>query len=106
MVQIQVIGAIGRDADTKTLSDGREYSSFSVASSNADGTTTWFSVLATKSPKQHDFLTKGAKVFVQGELKTSIYKDIVDLSVYATKVYLCGSAPSNSGTSATDPSVM
>lgn len=102
MVQIQVIGALGRDADTKTLSDGREYSSFSVASQNADGTTSWFSVLAPKSARQHDFLTKGAKVFVQGDLKTSIYKDIVDLSIYATRVYLCGSAPTNSASNSTD----
>lgn len=93
MVLIQVIGCLGRDAETRTTSNGQELSTFSIASSNADGTTTWFSVVTPKNPRVHEYLRKGAHVWLQGDLKTSIYRDQVDLSIYANRVFLCGQAP-------------
>lgn len=98
MVLLQVIGCLGRDAETRTTSNGQELSTFSIASSNADGTTTWFSVVTPKNPRVHEYLKKGAHVWLQGDLKTSIYKDQVDLSVYANRVFLCGQAPAKEET--------
>ncbi len=107
MKQIQIIGHLGRDAK-KVSGNGSEFLSFSVGVSekwkNANGEvqerTDWFSV-TTKQVNIQQWLVKGMQVFVQGSLKTSIYRNEttsmnhVDLAVNATTIQLLGSA--NSG---------
>lgn len=115
MLQIEVIGNLGNDAEIKEFS-GKRYVSFSVAHSErkkcADGvvheTTTWVSVLwYGDGGGLGQFMKKGCKVFVRGRLVPKTYLDRnsqpqVGLNVYASEVNLCGTKSENKGGSATD----
>lgn len=108
MLQIEVIGNIGNDAEIKEFS-GKKYVSFNVAHSekrkDANGvvaeSTTWVSVLwygdgGSLTP----YLKKGCKVFVRGRLVPKAYMDKnnhpqVGLNMYAKEVNLCGTKGEN-----------
>lgn len=100
MEQIQIIGHIGKDAQTST-SNGSSDTFFSVAVDNsykkADGTkvsrTNWYTVW--KEPSKLDqYLKKGTKVFVQGKLNMAIsdYNGTksIALSIQNPKIELVG----------------
>ena len=96
MLITQIIGNLGRDAEVKPI-NGKEYISFSVASTERQGeqeTTTWVSVLASHNPNLLPFLKKGQQVFVTGRLSARIYQSNnsfgIDLSVFAQTLQLCG----------------
>ena len=95
--QVQLIGFTGAEAEIRTTQGGKKYASLRVATSRytkkggeKKDYTTWHQVeiwtpatvnwLATKS------LPKGAKVFVQGEIRNEHYKDKDDQDRYFTKV--------------------
>lgn len=103
MLQCEVIGNIGSDAEIKEFS-GKKYVSFNVAHSekrkDANGTTvestTWVSILWYGDGgglTQH--LKRGCKVFVRGRLSVKSYQDRngntqVGVNVNASEVNLCG----------------
>jgi single-strand DNA-binding protein len=82
--RIEIIGSLGKDAETRTTSTDLSITSFSVATENGykdkngewQNTTTWHNVTAFKVP---DFvksaLKKGAKVYVEGRLEVQDYED-------------------------------
>ena len=83
MLQIEVIGNIGNDAEIKDFS-GKKYVAFSVAHSerrkDANGTTvestTWVSVLwYGDGGGLTPHLKRGAKVFVRGRMALKQYQD-------------------------------
>ena len=83
MLQIEVIGNIGNDAEIKDFS-GKKYVAFNVAHSerrkDANGTTvestTWVSVLwYGDGGGLTPHLKRGAKVFVRGRMALKQYKD-------------------------------
>lgn len=81
MKQIQIIGNIGSDAVLRNA-NGNEFITFSVGTNEKikqkDGTekeiTDWFSVICNQKSLA-SYLKKGTKVFVQGRLNASLYKD-------------------------------
>lgn len=103
MLQCEVIGNIGNDAEIKDFS-GKKYVSFNVAHSekrkDANGTTiehtTWVSVLwYGDGGALTQYLKRGCKVFVRGRLSVKSYQDRngntqVAVNVNASEVYLCG----------------
>lgn len=103
MLQCEVIGNIGSDAEIKEFS-GKKYVSFNVAHSekrkDSNGTmvesTTWVSVLwYGDGGGLTQYLKKGCKVFVRGRLSVKLYQDRngntqVAVNVNANKVNLCG----------------
>lgn len=96
MLQLNILGNLGRDAEVKTIND-KQYLSFSVASTEKQGEqeqTTWVSVLASNNPNLLPFLKKGQQVFVSGRMKAGIYQSQqnfgIDISVYAQTLQLCG----------------
>lgn len=96
MIQVQVIGNLGRDAEVKPIND-KQYLSFSVASTekrNNEEVTTWVSVLYPYQESLLPYLKKGQQVFVSGKLKAGIYQSQntfgIDLSVFAQTLQLCG----------------
>lgn len=103
MLQCEVIGNIGSDAEFKEFS-GKKYVSFNVAHSekrkDANGTmvesTTWVSVLwYGDGGGLTQYLKKGCKVFVRGRLSVKPYQDRngntqVSVKVNANEVNLCG----------------
>lgn len=102
MLQCEVIGNIGNDAEIKEFS-GKKYVSFNVAHSekrkDANGTTvestTWVSVLWYGDGGLIQYLKRGCKVFVRGRLSVKSYQDKngntqVAVNVNANEVNLCG----------------
>lgn len=103
MLQCEVIGNIGSDAEIKEFS-GKKYVSFNVAHSerrkDANGTsvesTTWVSVLwYGDGGGLTQYLKRGCKVFVRGRLTVKSYQDRngntqVAVNVNASEVNLCG----------------
>lgn len=96
MLQLNLLGNLGRDAEVKTIND-KQFLSFSVASTEKQGeteTTTWVSVLCSHNPNLLPFLKKGQQVFVSGRMKAGIYQSQqnfgIDISVFAQTLQLCG----------------
>ena len=109
MLQLEIIGNLGSNAEIKRFGD-KDYVSFSVAHTekrkDAQGqmqeTTTWVSVLwYGNGGGAFQYLTKGAKVFVRGNATLRTYQDRngytqAALSCNASEVFLCGTRE-NSG---------
>lgn len=110
MLQIEVIGNIGNDAEIKDFG-GNKYVSFNVAHSerkkDANGvvneSTVWVSVLWHGDGGQlTQYLKRGCKIFVRGRLVPKVFidknnKPQVGLNMYANEVNLCGSKAENTG---------
>lgn len=103
MLQCEVIGNLGNDAEIKDFS-GKKYVSFSVAHSevskdqqgNRVEQTTWVSVLwYGEGGGLLQYLKRGSKVFVRGRQKVKVYSDKngnaqCAINVNASEVQLCG----------------
>ena len=82
MLQVEIIGNIGNDAQVKDF-NGKKYIAFNVAHSekfkNQQGVeterTTWVSVLKPGESAVAQYLKKGTPVFVRGDLSVKTYKD-------------------------------
>lgn len=82
MLQVEIIGNIGNDAQVKDFK-GKKYIAFNVAHSekfkNQQGVeterTTWVSVLKPGESAVAQYLKKGTPVFVRGDLSVKAYKD-------------------------------
>ena len=113
MLQIEVIGNLGKDAEVKEFS-GKKYVCFSVAHTEnvraqkpgdpPTQRTTWLSIYwYGEGGSTIQYLKKGAKVFVRGTMRNNLYTDRtgqtrVDINVNAREVYLCGSSPAQTQT--------
>lgn len=90
MQEIMLIGNVGRVPETKTLQNGKEIMTFSVAVNGKDDKVTWFGVVANAQPKLIPYLTKGRQVMVRGGLSVEVYKDQPDITCYADTIRLLG----------------
>ena len=113
MLQIEVIGNLGKDAEVKEFS-GKKYVCFSVAHTEnvraqkpgepPTQRTTWLSIYwYGEGGSTFQYLKRGAKVFVRGTMRNNLYTDRtgqtrVDINVNAREVYLCGSNPAQTQT--------
>lgn len=98
MLIAEIIGNLGHDAVVKLI-NGKEYTSFDMAHSermsNGERRTVWVSVLRSGNGGQLlQYLKKGARVFVRGELSAKVYTTRdgsanVSLSVMARETQLC-----------------
>lgn len=90
MLQVQVIGNLGADAQVQTA-NGREFTSFRVAHSDkwkdANGQvheeTTWVDCVMDGQPKVLEFLKKGQMVYVSGHCKLRTYSSQKDRCIKA-----------------------
>lgn len=80
MQKIQIIGNIGKDAELQTTKAGKEYIKFSVATTkkiNDQTVTTWHDcvkwIYDGKGKGILDYLLKGTKVYVEGEVTPHAY---------------------------------
>lgn len=99
MLQLEVIGNLGNDAEIKEFS-GKKYVSMNVAHSEKkkDGSenTVWVSVLwYGDGGGLFQYLKRGCKVFLRGRLVPKAYTDKQNqpqcaLNMYANEVNLCG----------------
>jgi single-strand DNA-binding protein len=94
--QVAVIGNLGRDPEMRYTPSGQAVTSFSVAASRtwttADGkrhdTTEWFNVVSWGSLAEicSQFLSKGRRVYVEGELRTRAWQQTDSKRVFRTEL--------------------
>lgn len=97
MIQLNILGNLGADAERKEL-NGKVYIGMRVASTrkrNQQEVTTWVSVLAGYNERLLPYLVKGQSVFVSGEGDISTYQKRdggtgVDVSLFANVLQLAG----------------
>ena len=114
MLQLEVIGNLGNDAEIKEVS-GKKYVSMNVAHSEKkkDGneSTVWVSVLwYGDGGGLFQYLKRGCKVFLRGRLVPKAYTDKQNqpqcaLNMYANEVNLCGGKQESTRQDATTASV-
>ena len=94
MQKIEIIGNLGGDTARRNGADGKSFLSFQVAVSTQN-TTNWYGVLMPYKERIEPYLTKGAKVFVRGDLKINVHtlndgRQVVDLDIFAKEIELVG----------------
>ena len=95
MKSITIAGNIGRDAVTRTTGGGDKVTGFTVAVEDRQGkekSTIWFDVAiwGARGEKIAEYLTKGGKVAVSGDLSTREHEGKTYLTVRADQVTLMG----------------
>lgn len=95
MKQITIAGNIGKSAEVRNTQDGTPIAGFSVAVEDRSGkekTTVWFecSLWGRRGETLAQYLTKGSKIVVTGELSTREYNGKTYLQVRADNVTLMG----------------
>lgn len=92
MKKLIVIGNVGREPQTRTTKNGKEFVEFSIAVNNADKSTTWISVVVNKSSKVTDYITKGKQLYIEGNFSVDVYKGEPSITLFANDVQLLGNA--------------
>lgn len=94
MKTIIISGNLGSNAQRRTMSEGRELMTFSVAV-NDNNSTTWFNCVSNFRERQFAYLTKGQQVIVSGDLKVGEYNGHPDLSINIDRLELAGGSKSD-----------
>lgn len=106
MIEIQIIGNLGADAENKKF-NGNDFTVFSLASSerykdkdgNLTTSTTWISCFLLNGKNILPYLRKGTTVFVRGSLSVKVNKvkgtEYVNLNCNVSKIRLVSSQPKN-----------
>jgi single-strand DNA-binding protein len=94
--KVQLIGRLGADPEMRYTQQGNAVTNFRVASSRtwkkADGTneeeTEWFKIVAWNKLGEicGEYLRKGARVYIEGRLKTRSWQDDSGQTRYMTEV--------------------
>ena len=95
MKSIVISGNIGKDAETRTTQGGDSVTSFNVAVEDRQGkekSTLWFtcSLWGKRGDALSQYLTKGSKVSVSGDLSTREHEGKTYLQIRADQVTLMG----------------
>ena len=96
MKMITIAGNIGKDAVVRRTQGGDAVASWTVAVEDRQSKSTiWFdcSMWGTRGEKLAEYLTKGGKVTVAGELSTREHEGKTYLTVRADHVTLMGGRP-------------
>ncbi len=98
MKTITIAGNIGKDAETRTTQSGDSVTSFNVAVEDRQGkekATLWFtcSLWGKRGESLAQYLTKGSKVAVSGDLSTREHDGKTYLQVRVDQVSLMGGKP-------------
>jgi single-strand DNA-binding protein len=117
--RVMVIGNLGRDPEMRYTPSGQAITSFSLAATRTWTTaagerrdaTEWFNVVAWGSLAEicNQYLTKGRRVYVEGELRTRGWeqpdgKKHFRTELVASEMIMLGPRPTSSGTARTPSS--
>ena len=98
MLQLQIIGNLTKDAETRVIGDGT-YAAFSVAVNVSKEQAVFVNVRKRIGDNAGGFvqhLTKGKKVFAQGALSVQTYiskqtnESVIDITLWADKIEFVG----------------
>ena len=95
MKQIIIAGNIGKNAETRTTGDGTKVTGWTVAVEDRQGrekTTLWFdcTLWGARGESLAQYLTKGSKVVVSGDLSKREHDGKTYLTIRADQVTLMG----------------
>jgi single-strand DNA-binding protein len=98
MKNIVVAGNVGKDAETRRTQSGDAVTSWSVAVEGRNGTektTLWFkcSLWGKRGENLAQYLTKGSRVVVSGDMDQELYDGKTYLTIRADQVSLMGGKP-------------
>ena len=98
MKTISIAGNIGKDAETRSTQAGDKVTSWTVAVEDRTGkekSTIWFdcALWGKRGESLAQYLTKGSKVCVSGELSTREHNGKTYLTIRAEQVTLMGGKP-------------
>jgi single-strand DNA-binding protein len=99
MKVITLAGNVGKDAETRTTQGGQSVTGFTVAVTDRQKATTWFdvSLWGKRGETVAQYVTKGAKIVVTGELGTREHNGKTYLTVNASDVTLMGGKRDDAG---------
>ena len=98
--KVILIGNLGRDPEIRTMQNGKEMASFSIATSESwtdkssgirSEKTDWHNIVVFSEglvKVVKDFVRKGSKVYVEGSLRTRKYTDQNGSERYITEILL------------------
>ncbi len=97
--KVILVGNLGKDPEIRSLNNGKEVASFSVATSESwkdqsgerQERTTWHNVVIFNEglvKVAKNYLRKGSKVYVEGKLQTRKWTDQAGADRYTTEVVL------------------
>jgi single-strand DNA-binding protein len=97
--RVQLIGNLGNEPEVRTMPNGKQVVTMSVATSESwkdDSTgerrerTEWHRVVAFEGLAKitEQYLHKGSKVFVEGQLRTRKWQDQSGADRYSTEIHL------------------
>lgn len=93
--KVQLIGHLGRDAETRFTASGTACTNFSLATSRRwkdkstdewKEETDWHNIVLWRSENLAQYLTKGKQVYVEGRLQTRKWEDKEGQTRYTTEV--------------------
>ena len=92
MKMITIAGTVGKDAELKQTQSGDSVTSFGVAVNDRKKETTWFDVTVwgKRAEALAQYITKGSKITVMGDLQTREHNGKTYLQVSALDVALQG----------------
>ena len=97
--KVILIGNVGKDPEIRSTQDGREIANFSLATTESwkdknsgerQTKTEWHNITAFGAVVGviKNYVKKGSKLYIEGQLQTSKYTDKQGVEKYATKVIL------------------
>lgn len=98
--RVTLLGHLGKDPESRVLDNGKKVASFTIATTErafktASGVeiperTDWHNIIAWGGPAEiaDKYLFKGAKVYVEGKLKSRSYTDNAGAKKYVTEVFV------------------
>lgn len=90
MKKITCIGNVGREPQTRTTKDGREFVEFSLAINDSNKSTMWVSVIMNRASKVVEYITKGKQLYIEGNFSLEVYKGEPSMTIFANEVQLLG----------------
>lgn len=95
--KVQLIGNLGRDAETRATGNGTPVTNFSLATTRwtkgeGEGkeVTDWHDIVLWKGEKVAPYLNKGTQVYIEGRLQTRSWEDQSGQKKYRTEVVTDG----------------
>lgn len=94
MYKTLLIGNVGADAAVRSIDSGKQVISFSVATQIRKDVTQWIECSywrdAEASTKVADYLTKGKKVYLEGQLSADVWEGKPKLKMNVNVIELIG----------------
>lgn len=96
MLLVSLIGNLGKDAETVSGNNNREFTKLAIGvNQGKDKGTVWVDCLLPTNPNLTPYLVKGTKVFVQGRCDINMSRNYLNVNVFADQLQLLNNRPAD-----------